>query len=142
MPTIIWLDTDSNNPSNSFLIKLNDYQDVQTFTNIDQCISYIKCHPEQIIFLIVPGTFGAQIVPEIYELSSISMIFVFCSNMKAHIDWAIDFSDKLSMFDHEDDLLQNLWSEIENYSREQSKQYIKFADECKERSKQLQQSCG
>jgi hypothetical protein len=46
------------------------------------------------------------------------------------------------VFDHEDDLLQRLWSEIQKYLRDQAKQCIKQADECKERARQLQQSCG
>jgi hypothetical protein len=39
-------------------------------------------------------------------------------------------------------LLQRLWLQIEEYLREQAKQYIKQANECKERARQLKQSCG
>ena len=141
-PTIVWLDSNSINSASSFRVKLNDHPDVQTFTDIDPCFSYIKSHSEQIIFPIVSGAFSSQLVPQIYELSNVCMIFVFCASMKAHIDWAMDFCDKLMMFDHEDDLLQRLWSHIEEYLREQAKHYIKQADECKERAKPLQKSCG
>ena len=54
----------------------------------------------------------------------------------------MDFCDKLMMFDHEDDLLQRLWSRIEEYFREQAKQCIKQADEYKERARQFKQPCG
>jgi hypothetical protein len=46
------------------------------------------------------------------------------------------------MFDHEDDLLQRLLLRFEEYFREQAKQYIEKADECKERARRLKQSCG
>ena len=142
IPTIVWLDSNSIDPASSFRVKLNDHQDVQTFTDIHACVSYIKSHSEQMIFVIVSGCFASQIVPQIYEFSNVLMIFVFCASMKAHTDWAMDFCDKLRMFDHEDDLLQRLWSQIEEYLREEAKQCIKQANECKERAKQLQQSCG
>lgn len=141
-PTIVWLDSNSVDPASSFLVKLGDHQDVQTFIEVDPCVSYIKSHSEQIIYLIVSCSFASQIVPHIYESLNVSMIFVFCASMKAYIDWAMDFCDKLRMFDHQDDLLQRLWSEIEEYFREQAKRCIQQANEFKERARQLQQSCG
>jgi hypothetical protein len=143
MPIItVWLDSNSIDSKNSFLIKLRDSEHVQTFTEVDSCIAYINSHLEQPIFFIVSGFFASQIVSQIYELSNILMIFVFCASIKAHTDWAMDYCDKLLMFDHEDDLLQRLWSQFEEYFREQAKQCIRQADECKERVRELHQSCG
>ncbi len=70
------------------------------------------------------------------------MIYVFCASMKTYKDWAMDFCDKLLMFDYEDDLLQRLLFRFEAYVPEQAKQCIKQAKECKERARQLKQSCG
>ncbi|CAF2162299.1 unnamed protein product [Rotaria magnacalcarata] len=66
----------------------------------------------------------------------------FCASIKAHADWAMDFCDKLMMFEHEDDLLQRLWSHIEEYLRNEAKQYMKQADEYTERANRFKQSCG
>jgi len=142
MPITVWLDSNSIDSKNSFLIKLRDSEHVQTFTEVDSCIAYINSHLEQPILFIVSGFFAQQIVSHVYELSNILMIFVFCASIKAHTDWAMDYCDKLLMFDHEDDLLQRLWSQFEEYFREQAKQCIQQADECKERVRQLHQSCG
>jgi hypothetical protein len=142
IPTIAWLDSNSVNATSSFLVKLNDHQNIQTFTDIQPCISYINSHSDEIIYLIVSGSFATHIVPQIYKTLNVPMIFVFCASMKTYTDWAMDFCDKLMMFDHEDDLLQRLWLQIEEYLREQAKQYIKQANECKERARQLKQSCG
>jgi hypothetical protein len=70
------------------------------------------------------------------------MIFVFCAAIKTYSDWAMDFCEKLLMFDHEDDLLQRLLLQLEEYLREQAERCIKNADECKERARRLKQSCG
>jgi hypothetical protein len=142
VPTIVWLDSNSNDPNVSFLTKLRDFDHVQTFTEVPSCIEYIKCHLEQPIFLIVSGVFALQTVPQIYESSNIQMIFVFCASMKTYTDWAMDFCEKLLMFDHEDDLLQRLLLRFEEYFREQAKQCTEKADECKERARRLKQSCG
>jgi hypothetical protein len=142
MPITVWLDSNSIDSNSSFLIKLSASEYVETFTEVHPCIAYINSHPEQPIFFIVSGFFAPQIVPQIYESSNVLMIFVFCASMKAHTEWAMDFCDKLLMFDHEDDLLQRLWSQFEEYLQEQAKQYIKQADECKEHARRLKQSCG
>jgi len=142
MPIIVWLDSNSTDSKNSFLIKLRNSEHVQTFTEVHSCIAYINSHLEQPIFLIVSDSFASQIVSQIYELSNILMIFVFCASIKAHTDWAMDYCDKLLMFDHEDDLLQRLYSQFEEYFREQAKQCIRQAEECKQRARQLNQTCG
>jgi len=142
LPIIIWLDASSIDSNTSFLIKLRDSEHVQTFNEVHPCIAYINSHREQPIFFIVSGSFASEIVPQIYESSHVLMIFVFCASMKAYTNWAMDFCDKLLMFDHEDDLLQRLWIQFEEYFRELAKQCIKQADECKERARRLKQSCG
>ncbi|CAF1608457.1 unnamed protein product, partial [Adineta ricciae] len=56
--------------------------------------------------------------------------------------WTKEFSDKLLMFDEEDDLLERLWLQIEEYFREQARQFNEQADQYKQRAKKLEQSCG
>jgi hypothetical protein len=141
-PVIVWLDSNSADSTGSFLRKLGDDQCVKTFIEIAPCISYLNSHLEQSIFLIVSGSFASQTVPQIYESENILMIFLFCASMKVHTDWAMDYCDKLIMLDHEDDLLQRLWSSLEEHLRERAKDYIEQADKCKERARQLKQSCG
>ncbi|CAF0827708.1 unnamed protein product [Rotaria sordida] len=142
IPTIIWLDSNSIDTGNSFLSKLRIHQYVQTFTEVHPCLSYINSHLEQAIILIASDSFASQIVPLIYDSPNVLITFVFYASIKAHTDWTINYYDKLMMFDHEDDLLQRLWLQVEEYLREQAKQYLKKADELKARAKQFKQSCG
>ena len=84
-PIIVWLDSNSVDSTSSFLAKLKDHQNIQTFTDVQLCITYINTHCDQIIFLIVSGSFASQIVPQIYESSNVIMIFVFCADMKSYL---------------------------------------------------------
>ncbi len=138
LPTIVWLNSNPMNSNITFLVKLTESEHVQTFTEVDSCIGYINSHPEQPIFFIVSGSFASQIVPQVSESSNILMIFVFRASIKAQVG----FGEKLLMFDLEEDLLQKLWFQFEEYLREQAKQCIKQADEYKERARRLKQSCG
>ncbi|CAF1072490.1 unnamed protein product [Rotaria sp. Silwood1] len=142
IPIIVWLDSNSTDSASSFLSKLRNYQYVQIFTEVHACLSYINSHLEQTIILITSGSFALQIVPLIYDSANVLITFVFCASIKTYTNWAMDYCDKLMMFDHEDDLLQRLWLQIEEYLREQAKQCLKIADECKERAQQLKQPCG
>lgn len=142
MPIITWLDSNSNNKSSSLFRKLGDSEYVETFIKVDPCIDYIKSHDEQPIFLITSDAFALQTIPPIYESSNVLMIFIFCTSMKTRTNFAMDCSDKLLMFDDEDDLVYRVWCQFEEYSREQAKKYNKQADECKECAKRLKQPCG
>lgn len=142
VPTFLWLDSNSNDENSSFRLKLKDAENVQTFTEVQTCINYIKNHLQQPLFLITSGTLAVEIVPEIYDLSNILMVFVFCASMKTYTEWALDFYEKLLMFDHEDDLLERLWLQAEEYSRERAEEYRQYADLCRERARKFKQSCG
>ncbi|UJR38528.1 hypothetical protein I4U23_031196 [Adineta vaga] len=139
VPTIIWFDS---NLTNSIPSKISVDENLRTFTDISSCTSYIKSHSDEIIFLIVSDSFISEIMKEIHDLSNISMIFYFCISNKSYTDSATKFHSKLLTFDDEDDLIQRLWSEMETYFREQAKQSTKQANQCKERAKKFEQSCG
>jgi len=138
--TIIWLDTNSADAKSSFRIKLGD---AQTFTDVDGCVKYIQSHPNEPIYLIVSGAFAKETVPEIYEASNLMQIFLFCGSVVTYSDWAMDYCDKLLIFDNGDDLLEHLWKDLEKNLREQAALYIKHAEEYKQRALQYKQpACG
>ncbi|CAF5143068.1 unnamed protein product, partial [Rotaria sp. Silwood1] len=45
------------------------------------------------------------------------------------------------IFDHEDDLLERLWNDLQTTLCEQAEQYLKRADEYKQRALQYKQPC-
>ncbi|CAF1374138.1 unnamed protein product [Rotaria sp. Silwood1] len=137
--SIIWLDVNSSDLKSSFRNKLVD---AQTFTNVDRCLEYIRYHSNESIYLIVSGSLAKEIVPEIYEFSNLIQIFLFCGSVSNYAEWAMDYRDKIMIFDHEDDLLERLWNDLQTTLCEQAEQYLKRADEYKQRALQYKQPCG
>ncbi len=137
---IIWLDNTALDDESSFRTKLGD---VETFTDVDNCISYIQTHPCKHIYLIVSGSYAKDTVPVIYDATNLIQVFLYCGTVSAYSEWAMDYCDKLMIFDHGDDLLERLWNDLESNLRQQAILYAKKADECKQRAlKYKQPACG
>ncbi|CAF1273507.1 unnamed protein product [Adineta steineri] len=142
---IVWLDENAHDPVSSFRTKLSQDQQqcVKIFTEINQCITFLENHVNETIFFILSGSIGSKVVPLIYDFDYIYQIYLFCGSISSHTSWAIDFTDKMLMFEHENDLLQRLFKEIETYLRQQAEQYLKQANFYKERSQVYkQEACG
>jgi hypothetical protein len=138
--TIIWLDINSSDPNNNFRLKLGE---VQTFTNPNDCIEYLQCHPNELIYLIISDSFAKTTIPQIYDYANLIQIFLFCGTVAAYSEWGLDYCEKLFMFDHEDDLLARLWKDFEIKLREQAEICLERADEFKQRALRYKQpSCG
>jgi hypothetical protein len=142
LTVILWLDENSDSTT-SFRDELSQYQWVQVFKKSDDCIDYIKTHLVQILFLVASGSLAENVVPQVNECANIKQIYVFCASIASHTHWAVNFTDKLLMFDHQDDLLERLWTEMEQHFREQAQEYTEQAEQLKERAKQYKQPpCG
>jgi hypothetical protein len=109
---IIWVDSNGNDPNSSFRKKLieesSQSQCVKIFTEIDSFLEFIQTNKSEKIFLILSGSFAEKVVPLIYDNENIYQIDLFCGSILSHSNWAIDFIDKMLMFDHEDDLKEFL----------------------------------
>ncbi|CAF1346909.1 unnamed protein product [Didymodactylos carnosus] len=88
---------------------------------MEDCVQCVNEHSDNRIFLITSGTFGKEIVPQIYDIEHLGQIFVFCGNIQSHLEWAIDFIDKTLMFEHEQDLIERLANELAHYLQEDAK---------------------
>jgi len=138
--TIIWLDANALDSDSSFREQLGN---AQIFINPDECINYIRTHQNEYIYLISSGSFVREVVPVVYELNNLIQIFLYCGSVMKYAEWGLDYIDKLLMYDHGDDLLERLWSEMESHMRAQAKMYLEKADEYKNRAlKYKKSSCG
>ncbi|CAF0788418.1 unnamed protein product [Adineta steineri] len=142
---IIWLDANANDGISSFRTKLTEdsSQHVKIFVDANQCVTFIQTNANQKIFFILSGSFGSKVVPLIYDCEHIYQIYIYCSSIAKHTSWAIDYTDKILMFEHENDLFERLFKEIEAYLHQQAEQYLKQADLCKDRAQLFKQEpCG
>jgi hypothetical protein len=93
--TLIWLDGEINS------VITEDIRDkIQTFINHikkfadkNACQQYIEQRREDDrLIIIVSGSLGRQLVPNIHKLRQVLSIYVYCMNKKAHEEWACKFS--------------------------------------------------
>ncbi len=142
---IVWLDSNANDSVSSFRSKLTEdpRQCVKIFAEMNPCIEFLQTNLNETIFFVLSGSFGSKVVPLIYDYNHIHQIYLFCGSIASHANWAMDYTDKMLMFDHQDDLLRRLFTEIELYLRQQAERHIEEAKICKDRAQSLKQGpCG
>jgi tetratricopeptide (TPR) repeat protein len=88
---LIWLDsnidkenTDCQNTITQLRRVVND---VNTFTDGDQCIQFINTITHNKTCMIISGSLGQHIVSRVHNMSQVDSIFIFCGNRKRHEEW-------------------------------------------------------
>lgn len=92
--TLICLDTAINTDiQQRFRSVINQ---VKLFDEIHACKQYIQTtSSNDRIILIANGQLGKEIVPQIHSCQQISMIYIYCSDVKKHQQWTHTFSKVL-----------------------------------------------
>ncbi|CAF0903839.1 unnamed protein product [Adineta steineri] len=92
---LIWLDSnidESNNDCQNTITKLRRaVNDINTYTNGDQCLEFIQTIVDKKVCMIISGSLGQHIVPRVHNMSQVDSIFIFCGNKKYHEQWAKDW---------------------------------------------------
>ncbi|CAF1430855.1 unnamed protein product [Adineta steineri] len=92
---VIWLDSnidETNNDCQNTITKLRRaVNDINTYTNGDQCHEFIQTIVDKRICMIVSGSLEQHIVPRVHNMSQIDSIFIFCNNRKHHEQWTKDW---------------------------------------------------
>ncbi|CAF1458527.1 unnamed protein product [Adineta steineri] len=89
---LIWLDNNinENNADCSNTIKQlkRVVNNINTFTDGEECVEFIQTINNNKVCMIVSGSFGKHIVPHVHDLSQVDTIFIFCNNQEWHKQWA------------------------------------------------------
>ncbi|CAF1459986.1 unnamed protein product [Adineta steineri] len=92
---IIWLDSnidetidDCQNTITKLRCAVND---INTYTNGNQCLEFIQTIVDKKICMIISGSLGQHIVPRVHNMSQVDSIFIFCGNKKYHEQWTEDW---------------------------------------------------
>ncbi|CAF4134465.1 unnamed protein product, partial [Adineta steineri] len=89
---LIWLDNNisENNADCSNTIKQlkRVVNNINTFTDGDQCVEFIQTINNNKVCMIVSGSLGKYIVPHVHDMSQVDTIFIFCNNQEWHKQWA------------------------------------------------------
>ncbi|CAF1019880.1 unnamed protein product [Adineta steineri] len=89
---LIWLDKniDDNNADCRNTIKQLQrvVNNVNTFTDSEQCVEFIQEIINNRVCMIISGSFGKRIVPRVHDMSQVDTIFIFCKNEEFRNQWA------------------------------------------------------
>ncbi|CAF1444681.1 unnamed protein product [Adineta steineri] len=92
---LVWLDStidESNGECQNTISTLQRaVNDVNTYTDGDQCLEFIQTVVDNKVCMIVSGSLGKHIVPRVHNMSQVDSIFIFCSNRTYHEEWAKDW---------------------------------------------------
>ncbi|CAF1445550.1 unnamed protein product, partial [Adineta steineri] len=92
---LIWLDnnmnennTDCNNTIKQLKCVANN---INTFTDGEECIEFIQTINNNKVCLIVSGSLGKYIMRHLHDMSQVDTIFIFCNNQECHQQWATEW---------------------------------------------------
>ena len=99
---LIWLDSNIDNNStdcrNTIMQLRRAINSINTFTDGDQCIQFLEDINKEKVCMIISGSLGQHIVPQVHNMSQVDSIFIFCSNKKYHEQWAKEWSKIKGVF--------------------------------------------
>ncbi|CAF3008071.1 unnamed protein product [Rotaria sp. Silwood2] len=89
---LVWLDANFDASNEDFKKSLQHLRktvaSITTFTDSQEAIDFLSVIKEEKVFMIVSGSLGQQIIPEIEAWPQLESIYVFCGNQAAHEQWA------------------------------------------------------
>ena len=88
---LVWVDAgidQSNKDSQHTLAQLRSVvNDVTICTQSDQCIQFLNDVSDEKAFVIVSGSLGQHLVPDIHTMPQLDAIYIFCGNQSRHEQW-------------------------------------------------------
>ncbi len=96
------------------------------FKNVERCIECFEQNQHKRIFFITSGSIGQTAVPIILERfrqiftdpvtdEPYNSIYVFCHNIEYQMNWALEYSEYIQIFNHDADLLVRMIRDIADY---------------------------
>lgn len=132
---LVWLDTEINTQTSYYTTTLLRHiiNNVNTFTDLDECIEYINSIKDEQVFLIVSGEISQRATPNIHDIPQINSIYIFCENKFEHESWIHKWSKIKGAFNEFSLLCEAVKQAIQEYDRNTSPiSFIQVDDEIKE----------
>ncbi|CAF0852822.1 unnamed protein product [Rotaria sordida] len=89
---LVWLDANIDESKEDFQNTLKQLRrivaSITTFTDAQQCFDYLSGITKEKVFMIVSGSLGQKIAPEMEAMSPLESVYVFCGNQSYHEKWA------------------------------------------------------
>lgn len=109
---LVWLDrqVDGDEQNEALQKRLRQYVTyLVTFDDCRSCEQWLKARPtDDKILLVVTGELGKRIVPNVYQLTSIIGIYVFCWKPEIHTIWAQNYPKLRGVISKAETLVQQI----------------------------------
>ena len=114
--TLIWFDPnigkrEDTQKTQEQLRQINDY--VVFYVDLDLCISFIKEHEKENIFLITSGKQASQILPRVIKLRQVDSIFIFCMKTERYQHLTKEYSKIIDIYNSETQLCKSIKEQID-----------------------------
>lgn len=88
------------------------------YHDVEQCRRFLEGIQNKQVFCIIQGSHAKTIVPDIIKFTNSPVVYIFCTYMIALTEWAEDIPCILKggIFDHEQDLLCKLTTDLADYA--------------------------
>ncbi|CAF3425686.1 unnamed protein product [Rotaria sp. Silwood2] len=88
---LIWLDANIDETQEDFKKSIEHLRHVvrtiRTFTDAQECVTFLSKIKEEKAFMIVSGSLGQQIIPDIQAWPQLDSVYVLCDNKSVHEQW-------------------------------------------------------
>jgi tetratricopeptide (TPR) repeat protein len=92
---LIWLDINIVKNSDDYLKTITSLRSIvntiKAYTDSEECIRFIKIMGNEKACILISGSVGQHIVPRIHDMLQVDSIFVFCSDLTRHRQWAAEW---------------------------------------------------
>ena len=99
---LIWLDNNIDDKMedcrNTVTQLRRIVNDVNTFTDDEECIQFIEDINDNKVCMIISGSLGQHIVPRVHNMFQVDSIFIFCGTKKYHEQWTKEWSKIKGVF--------------------------------------------
>ena len=89
---LIWVDNNIDEKSadcrNTMTQLRRAVNTIKIYTNGEECVQFLETMMEEKACMIISGSLGQHLVPQVHNMSQVDSIFIFCSNKKYHEGWA------------------------------------------------------
>ena len=90
---LVWLDANidlaNDTDSRNTITQLQKVvHTIHRFTDHNQCIAFINGITEEKVFMIISGTLGEILIPDIHDTCQLESFYIFCRNESKHKQWA------------------------------------------------------
>lgn len=119
---VIWMDSGidqfGDDHRNTLTQLRSIVNDVNIFTQRDECIDFVTEVEDIKVFLIVENTIDREVVPLIHDIPQLDAIYVFCDNKVGHEQWAKEWAKVKGIHTETKSICESLQQAVQQFNRD------------------------